>query len=114
VAHKRTLLACVAGLIALVILVSGIRRAAAWSTIHTDGHSTANSHNRMDPRLPLLEASSTAAPSGSPTSAGPVPGGPPLSLTLMLILTGCSVGSVLGLIILAFIFGIRNQKTGKG
>ncbi len=57
----------------------------------------------------------TPAPLGfpTPTPAGPVPSGPPLSLTLTLIFTCCALGLVVGLIVVGFIVSMQNRNGGK-
>ncbi len=58
------------------------------------------------------QAAVSAAPPAqvTPTPTGPVPGRPPLSLTLTLLFTFCSLGAVVGLLVLGFILSMRRQK----
>lgn len=49
----------------------------------------------------------------TPTPTGPVSGGPPLSLTLTLLFTFCSLGAVVGLLVIGFILSMRRQKGDK-
>ena len=52
----------------------------------------------------------TALPSAVPTPSGePVHGSPPLSLTLMLVFTGCSVGAVIAVLVVGAIASVRNR-----
>jgi hypothetical protein len=56
----------------------------------------------------------TPSPTPGPTpSAGPARGQPPLSLTFMLIFTGCSVGLVIGVIVVGAIISMRRQHEKK-
>jgi hypothetical protein len=57
----------------------------------------------------------TAMPSSFPTdvpSDRPT-GGPPLSLTLMLVFTGCALSLVLGILVLGFVLATQNRKFEK-
>ncbi len=59
---------------------------------------------------PKAAATATSAPSASP---GPTPeavrGRPPLSLTLMLVFTGCSLTVVIGFVVIGAIVAMRNR-----
>ena len=64
--------------------------------------------------MPVLSPlpAATALPPGSPspTQAGPTPGAPPLSLTFTMLFTCCSLGLVVGLIVLGFIVSLQKRK----
>jgi len=49
----------------------------------------------------------TPVPTGLPSS------GPPLSLTLMLVFTGCALSLVLGILVIGFILGTQMRKSEK-
>jgi hypothetical protein len=61
------------------------------------------------------QAAVSAAPPAqvTPTPTGPVSGGPPLSLTLTLLFTLCSLGAVVGVLVVGFILSMRRQKDDK-
>ncbi|MGZ6315801.1 MAG: hypothetical protein ACXWNQ_00945 [Anaerolineales bacterium] len=67
--------------------------------------------------LPVTSAQAavSAAPRAqvTPTPTGPVSGGPPLSLTLTLLFTLCSLGAVVGLLVVGFILSMQRQKGNK-
>jgi len=56
---------------------------------------------------PTPFAYSTSSP------ASPLRGAPPLSLTIILLVTCCTLGLVVGLIVLMFIISLSNRKGGK-
>lgn len=67
--------------------------------------------------VPISSAPLTlaATPAPFPTDIatdGPT-GGPPLSLTLMLVFTGCALSLVLGILVLGFVLATQNRKLEK-
>ena len=60
--------------------------------------------------VPVSGALPGITPTPSPT--GPAPAGPPLSLTLTLLCTFCSLGVVVGLIVLGFVLSMQRRKEG--
>jgi len=60
--------------------------------------------------LPRAAATATSAPSASPSpTPEAVRGRPPLSLTLMLIFTGCTLALVIGFVVIGAIVAMRNR-----
>ena len=60
---------------------------------------------------PVSSALPAITPTPSPASAAP--GGPPLSLTLTLLFTCCSLGVVVGLIVLGFVLSMQKRNAAK-
>ena len=87
--QRKTVLPGFMGLVLLVVLV--------WGTMPVSG------------ALPAT----TPVPTGFPTPAGSVPSGPPLSLTLTMLFTCCSLGLVAGLIVVGFILSLRKRSIGE-
>lgn len=62
---------------------------------------------------PTAIVTPTFVPTIVPISGAPFPSTPPLSLTLLLLLTCCSVGLVLGVLALGFIVAMQKRKGGN-
>ncbi len=58
-----------------------------------------------------ITATSVSYPTNLPTDRPT--GGPPLSLTLMLVFTGCALSLVLGILVLGFVLATQNRKFEK-
>jgi hypothetical protein len=88
------------GLICLLVLISSL----SMSAVHTVSPGAAG-------LTPGPAVAAETPPPAFPTSSTPTTHGqPPLSLTLMLIFTGCSVGGVIAVLLVGAIFSIRRGK----
>ena len=74
------------------------------------GQATARADSQeVAPRAAVATATSAPSASPSPTPEA-VRGRPPLSLTLMLIFTGCSLALVIGFVVIGAIVAMRNRR----
>ena len=94
------------GLICLLVIMIPLswRRAAA--------PVEAQAGQARIPGVQYVAATTVPSVAATPT-AEPVRGRPPLSLTLMLVLTGCSVGGVIAVLAVGAIASMRVRKEGS-
>ena len=92
--------------LALLVLFSMAAMAAAPLGIRAANVAARTGSGPDSPQVrAVAKADATPQPSAQPARTAP-----PLSLTLTLLVTCCSVGLVVGVIVLAFILAMSNRK----
>ncbi len=98
------------GLLAVVVLVSGLTFALAAPA----DANTLESGGR--PNTAMFSHPLAASPAVAPTATAvpPARAAPPLSLTVMLICTGGALALVFGVIVLGFVLAMDKKKVDQG